>query len=456
MINRRSMIKSLGGVSMGSVMPFGRPVFKSRRESSSDSGEVDCDVLVAGGGTAGVVAALQSALAGCSTIIVEEGSQLGGTMTTGGVSFPGLFHAWGKQVVGGIGWELVREAVSMNNDELPDFTIPYGTNHPKHHVRINPALYALLAEERCLQAGVSLHYYESIQEVKAQKAGWEVETMGKGSNSLIRCKQFIDCTGNASAASLAGFELLREKENQPGTQMYRLEGYDFEALDKERILSLYREALDRGELEVGDASIDILHTLSCHGDNAQHTLGADSSTAFAHTRTNIKGRSSLLRMLRFIRGLPACENTTLAGMQTETAVRETYRIRGEYSITLEDYVKGRVFPDALSYSFYPIDLHTTEGVFPDHLEKGTVATVPLRALIPASSLNFLVAGRCVSSDRLANSALRVQASCMGMGQAAGATAALACQKGLSPAEVPVEEIRSLIKKHGGIVPPHST
>jgi predicted dehydrogenase len=97
-----------------------------------------------------------------------------------------------------------------------------------------------------------------------------------------------------------------------------------------------------------------------------------------------------------------------------------------YQITHSDYITGKVFDDAVSYSYYPIDMHNKYGVTPKHLTDGTIATIPLRSLLPKKSRNFLVAGRCISSDRLANSALRVQASCMGMGQAAGA-AAVACK-----------------------------
>ena len=114
---------------------------------------ITCDILVVGGGTAGTVAAIQAARAGTKTVLLEFGSQLGGTITTGGVSFPGIFHAWGKQVIGGIGWELVEECVAMTDDQLPDFSIPHGRSHPKHQVWINGPLYTLLAEDKCLEAG---------------------------------------------------------------------------------------------------------------------------------------------------------------------------------------------------------------------------------------------------------------------------------------------------------------
>ena len=111
-----------------------------------------------------------------------------------------------------------------------------------------------------------------------------------------------------------------------------------------------------------------------------------------------------------------------------------------------------MFDDAVCYSFYPIDLHDRHGVAPKPLARGTVPTVPLRALVPKGSRNLLVAERSVSSDRLANSALRVQACCMAMGQAAGAASALAARNGTTPTSVPLDEIHSLLRQHAAIVP----
>ena len=196
----------------------------------------------------------------------------------------------------------------------------------------------------------------------------------------------------------------------------------------------------------------IEHLLYCAGDNIQHIAGADSSTSELNTMANIKGRTSLLNTLRFLRELPGCEKTRIISMQPETGVRETYRIDGIYQITRDDYISGKVFNDSVSFSFYPIDLHDKNGVEPKQLTEGIVPTIPLRALIPKNSKNFIVAGRCISSDRLVNSALRVQASCMGMGQAAGAAAALASKLKTSPVNVPVSQIKTLIADNGGIVP----
>ncbi|MBP9986538.1 MAG: FAD-dependent oxidoreductase, partial [Bacteroidales bacterium] len=154
---------------------------------------ISTDVLVVGGGTAGSIAAVQSARAGASTVLVEAGGALGGTTTTGGVSFPGLFHAWGRQVIGGIGWELVSAAVEMDGGEMPDFTVPFGTDHPRHQIHINPNIYSMLAEEACLDAGVEIRYYEFPTAVRRVRGGWAVDLCGKGGTDVcIRCRQLVD------------------------------------------------------------------------------------------------------------------------------------------------------------------------------------------------------------------------------------------------------------------------
>ncbi|MGV3585972.1 MAG: FAD-dependent oxidoreductase [Adhaeribacter sp.] len=451
-INRRKLLKSIGLASVGAVTPSLLHGERLSQPYEVKAQKLKTDVLVIGGGTAGVIAAIQAGRAGAKVILVENGSQLGGTTTTGGVNFPGIFFAWGKQVIGGIGWELVQEAVAFNDDVLPDFSVPHGQQHWKHQVRVNKAVYTILAEEKCLNAGVKLRYYETPTSCVFKNNTWVVQTVGKGTNTEITCNQLIDCTGNAYAASIAGFPLLREAETQPGTLNFELGGYDFDALDKKMIQEAYLQAIKKGELSRPDFKGNIIALLRGKGDNNQHVASADSTTSETHTLANIQGRASLIKHLRFLRTLPGCEKMKIIDMQQETAVRETFRIDGLYKITQEDFVTGKKYDDAVSYSYYPIDLHDEHGVVPNQLKNGTVPTIPLRALIPRNSRNFMVAGRSISSDRLANSALRVQASCMGMGQAAGAVAVLANKSNKTPHEVPMRDIRKLIQEHGGIVP----
>ena len=371
----------------------------------------EVDVLVVGGGTAGHVAAIQAGRAGAKTLIVERGSQLGGTTTTGGVAFPGLFDAWGKQVIAGIGWELVRESVELDGGKLPNFAkVPQ--RHWQNQVYTNQFLYAILAEEKCAQAGVEIAYYEFPQSVTKVDNGWQVDCVGFGTQRRVRCKQIIDCTGGAEVVGMLGFERLREEERQPGSYLFML----------------------GKEHEPGRNQI---HRLYVHG--------ADSTNSRTATRANMTGRQSILDRVRK-------ENKRLMHLQPETGFRESFRIQGETLITVNDYTSGRIFDDAISYAFYPVDLHTKTGVKPKPLKPGKVPTIPLSALIPKGSRNIIVAGRCVSSDRLANSGLRVQASCMGMGQAAGVAATLAAKSDTTPLEVPLEEIHALLREHGQIIP----
>lgn len=369
------------------------------------------DVLVVGGGTAGTIAAIQAGRAGASVLLVERNSQLGGTTTTGGVAFPGLFDAWGKQVIAGIGWELVRESVELDGGEFPNFAkVPQ--HHWQNQIYTNQFLYAILAEEKCAEAAVEIAYYEFPQAMTATADGWQVDCVGFGTQRRVRCKQIIDCTGGAEVVGLLGLPRLREEERQPGSYLFMLGA-----------------AHEPGRNQI--------HRLYVHG--------ADSTNSRTATTANLTGRKSILAKLR-------AEGRRLMHLQPETGFRESYRIEGETIITVNDYRSGRLFEDAICHAFYPVDLHTRQGVKPEPLKRGTLPTIPLRALIPKGSRNLMVAGRCVSSDRLANSGLRVQAACMGMGQAAGAAASLAAKAGTTPLEVPITEIRDLLRAHGAIIP----
>src|SRR5690606_22976189 len=120
--------------------------------------ETVVDVLVAGGGTAGTIAGIQAARAGARTLMVEASGMLGGTGTVAGVAFPGLFHAHGRQVIAGIGWDLVRQAVAESGLRMPDFSDAQisRSQHWRHQVPLVPAIYAAIAEQAFLSAGGQL------------------------------------------------------------------------------------------------------------------------------------------------------------------------------------------------------------------------------------------------------------------------------------------------------------
>jgi len=414
----RDSVAGAAGLVIASTARGTRGAESGKKHTATDTDVTNLvDVLVVGGGAAGTIAAIQSGRAGASTLLLERNSQLGGTTTTAGVSFPGLFDAWGKQIIAGIGWDLVRESVALDGGELPDFSkVP--DRHWKNQVRVNQFLYALLAEEKCEQAGVRIAFYEFPQVVTKAAAGWQVECAGFGTQRRVLCKQIIDCTGGAEVVGLLNLPRLRDAETQPGSMLFKLD-----------------KANNPGRPN-GPGS-GLLDSLYVHG--------ADSSNSRTVTAANLNGRRQVLHKVRQ-------EKRRLMHLQPETGFRESYRIVGETMITVNDYTSGRRFDDAVCNAFYPVDLHTQSGVKPKPLKPGTVPTIPLGALIPKGSRNLMVAGRCVSSDRLANSGLRVQASCMAMGQGAGAAAALAALRGTTPLELPLSDIHGLLRAHGAIVP----
>ena len=172
------------------------------------------DVTVIGAGTAGVVAAIQSGLAGARTLLVEKSGMPGGTMTAAGIAFPGLFFAWKRQVIAGIGWELVTAAVRECGGTLPDFTRQVGmSNHPAYQVRFNPLIFAALCDAELLRAGVDLLYHTMPAEID----GKQLRLCTKEGLKTISTRIIVDATGDANAVSLAGFPLLHAGGCQPGS-----------------------------------------------------------------------------------------------------------------------------------------------------------------------------------------------------------------------------------------------
>jgi hypothetical protein len=413
-----------------------------------------CDVLVLGGGTAGVIAAIQAARAGANTTLVEINTQLGGTITTGGVAAPAYFFVGNRQIVGGIGWELVKESLDLSHSNLPDFN-DHSNNRPSRHVPINPYIYALLAEEKCLEAGVKVHYQEMIQKLERQPDGWTADFAGNMLSRRIVAKEIIDCTGDAVAVRLAGGECTRDNPRQPGTMSFHVGGYDLEKIDMAKLDKAYREAVEKGELKPGDycyddQSFEIF--LKNTGGNMQHIFNAESSDSELNTEANFAARASILRMLRFLHRQPGFEKVTLEIMRTTIGIRDSWRIAGETTVTTDDYLNGKIYDDAIAWTYYFIDIHHEKGVERRYIPEGKFPTIPFGALIPRGLSGILTAGRTISSDRAAFSALRVQASCMAMGQAVGAAAALAAASGIPSRDIPVTKIRSLLLEHGACVP----
>ena len=377
--------------------------------------------------------------AGARTPIVEKAAALGGTTTTGGVNFPGLFHAWGQQVIAGIGWDLVRSCVEESGGTLPDFT-HYQQPHHRLQIRVNPHVYSALCNEAVVQSGADMLLHTMVADLREEGGdGWQVDLCAK--EGIIRCSSrvVIDATGDANATSIAGLPLQHPEEQQPATLTYRVGGYDPAELDMARLNSAFdaevrRDAypiqMPRGirQEPIWDAGCTVA------ASNQITYIILMRGTALVRLGWNCR-RARVYSPLSFSTKTARLRRPTIEYVAPECGVRETATIRGEATVTVHDYQSGRLWEDAVCYSFYPIDLHVSSGSGLDMemLTEGVVPTIPRAAMIPKGSRNFLVAGRCISSDRLANSALRVQATSMGTGQGAGALAALAASEGCTRA-----------------------
>lgn len=423
------------------------------------TGETRYDVIVIGGGSGGWVAATQAARAGAHTLLVEKTGMLGGTTTTGGVNFPGLFHAWGRQVIAGIGWDAVRRAVEVSGGSLPDFSTYDVGHHSRLQVRVNVFVYAAICDETVVKSGAEVLFHAMPARVERSGTGWRVTLCTKTGLSDFHASVVVDATADANVVSLAGFDLNIPEEHQPATLSCHAVGYDPATLDYESLDRAFATEVEAGRLSATDGGWNttrpgVRQWLRARGANANHIHHINARDSASKSRLELEARASVLRLYRFLRTQPGLENLSIESVSPECGVRETATIRGKKTVTADDYRIGRVWDDSVCYAFYPIDLHrsTGDGLNKQPLAEGVVPTVPRGALLPAGSQNLIVAGRCVSSDRLANSGLRVQASCMAMGQAAGAMAALSARTGVDPEQLSLSEIRDLLTRHGAVVP----
>lgn len=404
------------------------------------------DVVVVGSGPAGIGAALSAARAGARTALVERDSRLGGTTVQAEVCDMGLFYAWRQPVIAGPGWEMVKEAVRAAGDTLPDFSRQQPDKWMESCVRVNPAVYSRTAMETLRKAGVELILNTEISMARRTENGWSL--------GPVEGRQVVDATGNATVVALAGATRVRspEAERQPGSFFFWLSSKD-KPFDADAVIRAHKAAVESGELLPTDVHVGIAWFIRKGGGSGCYIPLADNSTPEARAHTNRLGIEARDRVLAFIRRQKGLEDVTILSSAAEVGVRETYRVVGEKTITAEEYLSGLVPEDALSWSYWMVDEHRADQparlVF---LEEGKVGAVPLGAMLPKGVGNMLVAGRAVSSDHAANSALRVQASCMGMGQAAGVVAALAAARRCDPREVPIDCVREQLSLMGHIVP----
>lgn len=384
---------------------------------------------------------------------------LGGTMTAGGVYMPNHFFRPQGPVVLGIPWELYTKSKAVEGLPVPDYRKRRPVETPGYYSYINVPLYAAIAEEEAVKAGVILHYHEFVQDVRPVGDRWEVASVGRGIARLTVAREIIDCTGDADVVRMLGLGTLRDEVRQPGTYQYKIEGIEHEQIWEREAQAIYEEGMASGVLQKGDFAYSNMepfrYYLAHGGHNGTHIYDADTSDAEGQTRANLEGRARMLRMFKFVTSsIPGCERAALKMMASHALARETYRSDGEYIVTRDDFLGAVDFEDKVCNAFNYIDLHSQKDgcdvIF--HESADLLPKVPFRALIPKGSARITVAGRIVSAERVALAGIRAQCTCMAMGQAMGAAAALAVRRSVASREIDSRDIVALTVEHGAVRP----
>ncbi|MDT8387826.1 MAG: FAD-dependent oxidoreductase [Thiogranum sp.] len=441
----------------------------------------ETDVLVVGGGPAGIGAAMGAAQAGAEVILVERYGFFGGNATASLVmplmSFhtqrphaekPGSAtllpgdHGPGDPVLAGVVGDFIARLVAAGGAVSPSLKTGYV-------VPFDPETFKIVAMEMLDQAGVKFLFHSLASEVIGNGTLDGVVFETKSGPLVIRAKIVIDCTGDGDVAARAGvpFDVGREDDGlvQPVTLMFRMVEFErqaFEAYAREHpdqwrgvhgLWDLIRHAKETGELDLPREEALFFATphereISVNMTRVPRTLGTD---VWDLSYAEWECRRQLRQIVTFFRRyVPGFESAYVAQTGSIVGVRETRRFRGAYQLTADDVLEARKFDDVIARSTYPVDIHnpTGPGTVLKRLPPGESYDIPLRCLIPQQIDNLLIAGRCLSATHEALSSCRVMPVSMATGQAAGVCGALAARRAVAPAKVPVKQVQEELTRQG--------
>ena len=437
-----------------------KPVSMTRKQAETLPLAGDVDILVVGGGPAGVAAGFAAARAGASTLIVEQFNCLGGVATAGGHGHICSFSAWNEstRVVGGIPFEMVHRVAEagygVHNNTVADFEVE--------------GLKRIL-EEMAGECGCRLLYYTFFGEAvveRGQVIGGVIQN--KSGRQWIRARRIVDCTGDGDVAASAGCAFLQGDEEtglcQPVTLMFTIGGVDWPRVKAWRtnygMAHVWEEAQRRGDMRPFQRSIMGFWWTPTRPDqvgiNFTHVNNIDSTRAEDLTTATLEARRQAYETIAvFQQYVPGMEHCYMVSTPNTIGIRESRRIAGEYQLTRADVMGRRSFDDSIGYGSFFIDIHNTRGPGMDTKEwrppKGFRYQIPYRILVPLTVDQLLVAGRCASCDHEALGSLRVMPQCGVMGEAAGTAAALSLRQSISPRSVDVGSLQALLRKQGAIL-----
>jgi FAD-dependent oxidoreductase family protein len=444
----------------------------------------DTDVLVVGGGPAGIGAAVGAADAGARVVLAERYGFLGGNATaalvmplmsfhtqkhsrekSGAATLLPTDHGAGDPIVAGVLKRLLERLVRAGGAIRPSLETGYV-------VPFDPEWFKICALDLLDEAGVEFLLHAFAGDVVCEPAdgcrlsGVVFET--KSGPMLVRARVVIDCTGDGDVAARAGapFEIGRfDGLTQPMTLMFRMVDFEragFEAYVRAHpkewrgvhgLWDLVRKATEAGELELAREDILFFATphereLSVNTTRITRVLGVDVwDLSYAEWR----GRQQMRQIAAFLhKYVPGFERAYVAQSGVTVGVRETRRITGDYVLTADDVLGARKFDDAIARGAYPVDIHNPEGkgTVLKHLPPGEAYDIPLRCLLPRATENLMTAGRCISGTHEAHSSYRVMPIVMATGQAAGVGAALAARMSRPPRAVPARDVQRELLRQG--------
>ncbi len=411
------------------------------------------DVIVIGGGFAGCGAALAASRGGANTLLIERLNCLGGAPCTMAVN-PFMRYSTKtpdggtKYLSKGIFEELVsalRDAGAMRNNVF------------------NPEYLKIILNRKMEEAGVELLFNSFF--VSAEREGDRVTSVTVANKSgLVKfeAEYFIDCTGDADVAFAAGFptRLGRPSDNlcQPMTLCFSIAGVDAEKFDEQyyKIVGLWQDEKKKGKIKNPMDGIMVFHTVfpGIVQLNATRVVRRNPVDCFDITKADIEAREQVFELHEFLKNrVPGFENSRVLSSAVQTGVRESRMIDGEHILTAEELVACTKFCDAIAAGNYDIDIHNPEGSGTSHyfFPEGQYYTIPYRSLIPKSSENLLVAGRCISATHEAQASIRIMAIVCTLGEAAGTAAAIARAEGRAVGKIDVQKLRETLAANNACI-----
>lgn len=444
---------------------------------------IETDVLVIGGGSAGLGAAVAAARNGAKTLLIEREQMLGG-MATGGLVGPFMTcynDEPTEQIVKGIFDELCTRTEERGGAIHPsrvEGMSTYSSYYIKSHCHVTPfssEILEVVMEEMVREAGAEILYDVQVCDVLTDggKITGVVAAMKEGM-AVFCAKTYIDCTGDADVVYFAGGDFVKGDEKDGVMQPVTL-FFEVGNIDREKFVGALEEKKAKGELGIpgencwswyikearanGDWDID-RHEVGNYEEpikgrwkiNTTRMAYVDATRTEEISKAVMEGRRQVFEVLHFLQKyVPGCENIELIEMASRLGVRETRHIKGQYKLTTEDILDRKHFEDAICTFAYAIDIHNSEGGGATFHQVNDYYTIPFRCLVPEKIENLLVAGRCISGTSGAAASYRVIPCCIATGQAAGTAAALALGEGCEAGDVPTEKLRETLTRQGAVI-----